>query len=172
MPRKSASGRSNARRAAGRTRSRRGRANQKATPPRDDSERRPANRDEASNLSVLPSPGRAGVISASNDSPGVASASSPSCSEARGASRANARELAEAVFAKVDPVKVGRELLEGGDAKGGSVRARVWEKLLEYRYGRPPAADSAGEAAGGAPLCVRIISHIPRPQRDDHVEAT
>jgi hypothetical protein len=85
-------------------------------------------------------------------------------------SSANAREFADAVFAQVDPVNVARVLLEGGDAKGGSVRARVWETLLEYRYGRPPAADSAD---AGAPLCVRIISHIPRPQRDDDtVEAT
>jgi hypothetical protein len=99
------------------------------------------------------------------DSPEASPAASPGAS-----SRANAREFADAVFAKVDPVNVARELLEGGDAKGGSVRARVWETLLEYRYGRPPAADSAD---AGAPLCVRIISHIPRPQRDDDtVEAT
>ncbi len=58
MPRKSASGHSNARRAAGRTRSRRGRTNQKAPTCRGDSQRRPSNRDAASNLSVIPSEAR------------------------------------------------------------------------------------------------------------------
>jgi len=80
----------------------------------------------------------------------------------RGRAKDDARALAEAVFAEQDPVEVACGLLNGEGAKGDSVKARVWEKLLEYRFGRP-AAMPAASAEGGAP---RIILDLPRPERE------
>lgn len=54
----------------------------------------------------------------------------------------NHRELAEAIFAKKDPVKVGRELLEDTSEKGASVRMRVFETLVDWLYGPQRAASS------------------------------
>ncbi len=80
----------------------------------------------------------------------------------QGRAKDDARALAEAVFAEQDPVEVACGLLNGDGAKGDSVKARVWEKLLEYRFGRP-AAMPAASAEGGAP---RIILDLPRPERE------
>ncbi len=74
----------------------------------------------------------------------------------------DARELAEQVFAMKDPVTVAVELL-GNDAapKNASVKVRVWEKLLEYRYGRPALMSDSGD--DDAPL---IVLDLPRPDRE------
>jgi len=74
----------------------------------------------------------------------------------------DARELADAVFARQDPVEIGVELLSG-KKRGDSVKARVWETLLEYRYGRP--ATTPSESRSDSPCIVQIISNIPRPAR-------
>lgn len=70
----------------------------------------------------------------------------------------NHRELAQAIFAKKDPVKVGRELLEDTSEKGASVRMRVFETLVDWLYG-PQRAAAADQG-------VRIIWDLPRPVRD------
>ena len=69
------------------------------------------------------------------------------------------RELAEAIFSECDPVKVGRELLQSGSEKGASVRARVFETLANWQFGKAPDS-SAGQTR------VRVIWSIPRPPRE------
>lgn len=83
--------------------------------------------------------------------------------DARMASRlADGRSLAEAVFARRNPVEKALELMR---CERPTVEARVWERLLDYAFGRPA---QAVEATGprGAPVRIEIISHIPRPRRD------
>ena len=69
----------------------------------------------------------------------------------------NHRELAQAIFAKCNPVEVGRELLESGSEKGASVRARVFETLANWQFGNTPDEE---------PERVRIIWDVPRPPRN------
>ena len=91
--------------------------------------------------------------------------SSPEARKRAGTRRSNpldARELAEEVFAQKDPVTVAVDLLDSGKAtKNASVKARVWEKLLEYRFGRPAAMSDGSE--DDAPL---IVLDLPRPDRE------
>jgi len=79
----------------------------------------------------------------------------------RGKSPRNHRELAQAIFAQCDPVTVGKELLESGSERGGSVKARVWETLVEFLLGKPAPA---GGAASGAN--VRIVWDLPAPPHE------
>jgi hypothetical protein len=72
----------------------------------------------------------------------------------------NHRELAEAIFAKCDAVKVGRELLESSSEKGASVRARVFETLANWQFGKSAAEPSSGRAG------LQIIWDIPGPPRE------
>jgi len=69
--------------------------------------------------------------------------------------------LVDAVFARRDPVTDAVELL---GCERPMVRARVWERLLEYKYGRP-AQQVVTSGPRGGPVRVEIISHIPRPRR-------
>ena len=72
------------------------------------------------------------------------------------------RELAQAIFSECSPVQVGRELLQSGSDKGAAVRARVFETLANWHFGKPGAP-----AAGNN---VRVIWDVPRPpheHRDD-----
>ena len=71
----------------------------------------------------------------------------------------NHRELAQAIFAKCNAVQVGRDLLESGSEKGASVRARVFETLANWQFGKAPDS-SAGQTR------VRVIWSIPRPPRE------
>jgi hypothetical protein len=71
----------------------------------------------------------------------------------------NHRELAEAIFSECDPVKIGRELLESGNDKGASVRARVFEKLADWQFGKKPAASAPKRR-------VRVIWTIPGPPHE------
>ncbi len=71
------------------------------------------------------------------------------------------RALAEAVFARRNPVQKALELLR---CDRPTVEARVWERLLDYAFGRPAQAVEATGPRGG-PVRVQIISHIPRPRR-------
>ena len=73
----------------------------------------------------------------------------------------NHRELAQAIFAECDPITVGRELLESGSERGGTVKARVWETLVEFLLGKPAAAASAASGAN-----VRIVWDLPAPPHE------
>lgn len=75
----------------------------------------------------------------------------------------NHRELAEAIFAECDPVKIGRELLESGNDKGASVRARVFETLADWQFGQKPASSAPARPR------VRFIWTIPGPPRESEV---
>jgi len=72
------------------------------------------------------------------------------------------RSVAEAVFARRNPVEKALELLR---CERPTVEARVWERLLDYAFGRPAQAVESTGPRGG-PVRVEIISHIPRPRRD------
>jgi hypothetical protein len=73
---------------------------------------------------------------------------------------ANGQQLAKAIAQKCDLVAVGSKLLRDGEAKGASVRARMFETTVEYLYGKP-AASPAPEAAQ-----VIFVCDIPRPSRE------
>lgn len=68
---------------------------------------------------------------------------------------ATAREFAQALAMKRNLVEVGSELLSGKETKGASVRARMFETMLEYLYGKPAAAPEPEQAP------VRVIWDIP-----------
>ncbi len=69
----------------------------------------------------------------------------------------DARALADAVFAEHDPVQALGGLLRCEDPR---IAARAIELLLEYRFGKPVAAESARD-----PL--RMVWDIPRPAREE-----
>lgn len=77
---------------------------------------------------------------------------------------ATARELASAVASEVSLVGLAKQLLGTGEAKGASVKARMWETLVEYIYGKPTAAQ-APEA-----VPVRIVWDMPGPARESSQE--
>jgi hypothetical protein len=68
---------------------------------------------------------------------------------------ATAREFVQALAMKRNLVEVGSELLSGKPSPGASVRARMFETMLEYLYGKPAAAPVPEEAP------VRVIWDIP-----------
>ena len=58
-----------------------------------------------------------------------------------------AEEVAAEIANQCDLVKVGCELLEkGGEAKGASVKLRMWESIMQRLYGKLPESDG-GTAA-------------------------
>jgi hypothetical protein len=73
---------------------------------------------------------------------------------------ADGRQLAKAIAQQCDLVAIGSKLLRDGDAKGASVRARMFETTVEYLYGKPAAAASDETAD------VHFVCDIPRPVRD------
>jgi len=66
----------------------------------------------------------------------------------------NRRELALAIFAKCDPVALGRAILQNGDDRGASVRLRGLEMFTEWAYGK--------EDAEAEPAPTRVIWDLPR----------
>jgi hypothetical protein len=72
---------------------------------------------------------------------------------------ANGKELAKAIAQQCDLVAVGSKLLRDGEAKGASVRARMFETTVEYLYGKPAPAPAPEVPP------VRVILDIPRPFR-------
>lgn len=72
----------------------------------------------------------------------------------------NHRELAQAIFAKCDPVEIGRELLESGSEKGASVRARVFETLANWQFGKSNDGQQQGRRN------VRVIWDLPCPPHE------
>lgn len=75
----------------------------------------------------------------------------------------NHRELAQEIFAQCDAVQVGRELLESGSERGSMVRARVWETLANWLFGKP------GPGPGGKPPAApafRVIWDMPAPPHE------
>ncbi len=73
----------------------------------------------------------------------------------------NVRALVKAIFARHDPIEVASKLLT---CNRPTVVARVLERLLDYKYGRPRQAIEA-TGPGGGPVRLVIVSHIPRPAR-------
>jgi hypothetical protein len=72
-----------------------------------------------------------------------------------------AQELAAAVANKCDLVEVASALLGGKEEpKGASVKARMWETVVEYLYGKPASAP----VAETQPL--RIVWDLPAPDRE------
>ena len=74
----------------------------------------------------------------------------------------NHRELAQAIFAQCDPVQLGRELLESDSDRGASVKARVWETLVNFAFGQPATASRAS----ATPPRVRVVWNLSDPPRD------
>jgi hypothetical protein len=72
------------------------------------------------------------------------------------------RELAEAIFAECGAVQVGCELLQSGSERGAAVRARMFETLANWQFGKP------GPTAGAEN--VRVIWDMPRPPREHRDE--
>jgi hypothetical protein len=72
----------------------------------------------------------------------------------------NHRELAQAILAQCDAVKVGRELLESSSEKGASVRARVFETLVNWQFGKTGATPSIDRPN------LRIIWDLPGPPHE------
>ena len=72
----------------------------------------------------------------------------------------NHRELAQAIFAQCDPVVIGRELLGTDNGRASSVKARVWETLVNFAFGKQEPA--AGAKAAPAPR-VRVVWSLSDP---------
>jgi len=70
----------------------------------------------------------------------------------------NHRRLARAIFAERDEVTVGRELLK---CESATVKARIWETLVNYSLGEFASAGGAGK--GGS---VQIVWDMPAPDRE------
>ncbi len=109
--------------------------------------------------------------SARGKGPGKKATALRSHSKQKGGAAAHVRlrdvvALVDAVFTRRDPVGQAVELL---DCERPTVRARVWERLLEYKYGRP-AQKVVASGPGGGPVRVVIVSHVPRPRRDKVAE--
>jgi hypothetical protein len=66
------------------------------------------------------------------------------------------RELARLVLAQRDPVAFACKLLDGSS---DSVKARTYENLSSWAYGKPPGKSDGTSASP----TVRIICDIPRP---------
>jgi hypothetical protein len=77
---------------------------------------------------------------------------------------ATAREFVQALAMKRNLVEVGSELLSGKETKGASVRARMFETMLEYLYGKPAAAPVPEQAPA------RVIWDIPLIPQDEMPE--
>ena len=72
------------------------------------------------------------------------------------------RELAQAISAECDLVQVGCGLLQSGSERGAAVRARMFETVANWQFGK------SNSAAGGSG--VRVIWDMPGPpheHRDD-----
>jgi hypothetical protein len=77
---------------------------------------------------------------------------------------ATAREFVQALAMKRNLVEVGSELLSGKETKGASVRARMFETMLQYLYGKPAVAPAPEQAP------VRVIWDIPLIPPDEMPE--
>jgi hypothetical protein len=75
----------------------------------------------------------------------------------------NARAFVDAVFRRKNPVAVACKLLGGEDQR---IQERVFEKLLEYGFGKTTAPAADASRAGG----VHIVWDIPAPARETHQE--
>lgn len=72
----------------------------------------------------------------------------------------NHRELAEAILTRCDPVQIGCELLASSSEKGASVRARVFETLVNWQFGKTGAAPANDKPN------LRIIWDLPCPPHE------
>jgi hypothetical protein len=71
------------------------------------------------------------------------------------------RELARAVFARHNPVDIACDLLGSEGKKGESIKARVWEKLIEFGFGK------ARTEPPEQPVEEPFIWDIPGPDREN-----
>jgi hypothetical protein len=74
------------------------------------------------------------------------------------------QELAQAIFARCNPVEVGRKLLAGDDPRTAPLRARLLETLADWLYGKSATASSEGNVAA------QMIWDLPGPphERGEH----
>ncbi|GEM_PF-3235596 len=70
------------------------------------------------------------------------------------------RALAQAIFARVNPVQVAVSALRGKDQR---IKMKVWELLVAYHYGRPAHRLEASGPNGGP---MKVIWDIPAPERE------
>jgi len=106
-------------------------------------------------------PGRppaAEPLAASPDPIGASAGDTPVVSPPRRIEPRTHRELAQAIFAECGAVQVGRELLQSGSERGAAVRARIFETLANWQFGKPGQPSGAGN--------VRVIWDMPRPPRE------
>ncbi|MGB6429174.1 MAG: hypothetical protein WBF06_01200 [Candidatus Acidiferrales bacterium] len=75
------------------------------------------------------------------------------------------RELARAVFKRHNPVDMACELLSSDGKKGSSVKARVWEKLIEFGFGKARVEPATPAAEEDEP----VIWDMPGPDREQQV---
>ena len=74
----------------------------------------------------------------------------------------NALQLANAIFAKNDPVATATRLLH---CKSAATVAKTWTLMIEYRYGKPVQHLEA-HSADGQPVTVQLVTTVPRPLRE------
>jgi hypothetical protein len=117
-----------------------------------------------SRASATPSDAEATDTTTAAEAAGTAAAQQPDASAKSRRKRRpkDARALADQVFAQLDPVELACALLRNEEQpKNAGVKARVWEKLVEYRFGRPaPMSDSSDDDGP----C--IVLDVPRPARE------
>jgi hypothetical protein len=74
----------------------------------------------------------------------------------------NHRELAQAIFEECDAVAIGRELLgPNNERASNSVKARIWETLVDFLFGKLATPGSAS-----AEPKLRIIWDLPSPPHE------
>lgn len=62
----------------------------------------------------------------------------------------SAEDVAAEIAAQCDLVAVGVDLLKkGGEAKGASVKLRMWESVMRWLYGGEQVVDAETESEGG-----------------------
>jgi hypothetical protein len=97
--------------------------------------------------------------------PGTPDPLAPTARPARATNRRaprNHRELAQAIFAECDAVAIGCELLgPNNERTNNSVKARIWETLVDFLFGKLAAPGSAS-----AEPKVRIIWDLPSPPHE------
>ncbi|MGB6199252.1 MAG: hypothetical protein WA871_05825 [Candidatus Acidiferrales bacterium] len=69
------------------------------------------------------------------------------------------RELAQEVFKRHNPVDMACELLKSDGTKGASIKVRVWEKLIEFGFGKT-------RTESVTPVDIPVVWDIPGPDPD------
>lgn len=78
-------------------------------------------------------------------------------------------ELAEEVFRHCDPAAIALYLIQHPDARGSAVLARVWDKLVELRFGkRLDTGRRKQEAPEPDPEMQMILDVLQYPAGEPH----